>query len=238
MDNLKEILLILTQEERDAAEEFVQRRMKLLGPERISDIQDLGSSARSSLKQIRDIRGRLNLSSKAGKLLARIFDTALGGYAQLVQDCNLAASPLQKADAPKPSEGEASEEDGDSTSPLGDLGIETTPIDERNALDILESTLAELDVLAVKDVRDACETLLKWWQSDHGQQESLHVNQYGDLNTGNGRMAIRKAWDELQQETLMPFLGFFQNVNLTYQKKNQERTLQQRKERLKQEASL
>ena len=94
MDNSEEILLILTQEERDAAEEFVQRRMKLLGPDRISDIQDLGSSARSSLEQIRDIRGRLNLSSKAGKLLARIFDTALGGYAQLVQDCNLAASTL------------------------------------------------------------------------------------------------------------------------------------------------
>ena len=79
---------------------------------------------------------------------------------------------------------------------------------------------------------------MKWWQSDQGQQASLHVNQYGDLNSANGRMAIRKARDSMQQETLIPFRSFFQNVNLTYQRKNQEHTLVQRKARLKQEASL
>ncbi len=238
MKNPQELLLILSQEEREAAEDFLRRRLKFLGPDKVPDIEKLAGSARSSLEQVRETRNRLNPSSKAGKLMTRIYDSALTGYALLVKECNLTVSNLQKAEPSEAPDGDTKDGEVIAGSPLGNLEIEASPEDEQRALDIVSSTLEELDLATTKTLRDACESLLKWWQSDQGQQASLHVNQYGDLNTANGRMAIRKARDDLQQDVLVPFRSFFQDVNLAYQKKNQEHTLEQRKARLKEEAGL
>ena len=120
----------------------------------------------------------------------------------------------------------------------GVLEVEISPEEEEHALEIFESTAADLDLGALKYLRDACQSQLKWWESDHGQRMSLHLSQYGDLNTSNGRMAIRRAREKMQQDVLMPFREFFQIVNLAYQKKNQEHTMEQRQARLKEEAGL
>jgi hypothetical protein len=243
MNKPENLLLILSQEERDASEDYIRRRMKLLSSDKAVDLLEVGKSARSSLDLFRENRSRLDPSSATGKLMTRIYDSALAGYAQLINECNLTASTLQKAAKAASDANSAAKDDGEPTDTgatrlLGGLEIESTPEDEKNAQEIMAATLVDLDLLAIKTLRDACESLLKWWQSDHGQQESLHVNQYGDLQTATGRMAIRKARDDLHEETIVPFRGFFQEINLTYQRKNQEHTLEQRKARMRQEAGL
>ena len=68
--------------------------------------------------------------------------------------------------------------------------------------------------------------------------ESLYISQWGDINTANGRIAIRKIREGHQQDEIGPFRAFFQTVNLIYQKRNQEAQRVQRKQRLREEAGL
>ena len=120
----------------------------------------------------------------------------------------------------------------------GKLQIEIEPEDEEHALSVIETHIVQMDIAEIRELRDATEELLGWWQTDSGLQESLHIYQWGDVNTAGGRMAIRQAREDLKQEEIGPFRSFFQTINLVYQKKNQEKQVVLRQKRLRQQAGL
>jgi hypothetical protein len=150
----------------------------------------------------------------------------------LVRYCNLVASQKKREVSESDSKSEASA-GGAST-----LIIETEPEDEVHTWSVIESSLAEMTPADIRELRDACEEILSWWQTEGGMQKSLHINQWNEVNTANGRLAIRKAREDFQAEEIAPSLGFYQTVNLIYQKKNQEVKRIQRLERLREEAGL
>ena len=234
MQKTQELLLILNNEERDAAEDFIQRRLKFLDSDSLTDLELVGSTARTLLEQIRQDSLRFDASSRAGKVLSRIYANAQEGFAHLIKECNLAAS--QKKKEVQPGDGDESVEEADSD--LSKLSIEVDEEEEEYAWSVIESSIADMTTPEIRELRDSTEELLGWWQTDRGMHESLHVNQWGDVNTANGRMAIRKAREEFQQEEIGPFRSFFQTVNLIYQKKNQEIQNAARQKRLRQEAGL
>jgi len=230
----QELLLILSNEERDEAEEFMQRRLKLLDAEAVTELELLGNSARTVLEATRETALKFDPTSRAGKVLQRIYANAQEGLAHLIRECNLAASQKQR-EGPA-SDGDEDVEDADAD--LGKLRIEIDEEDEEYAWSVIESSIAEMETPRLRELRDATEELLGWWQTEQGMHESLHINQWGDVNTANGRMAIRKVREEHQQQEIGPFGAFFQTVNLIYQKKNQEAQCVMRQQRLRQEAGL
>lgn len=237
MKNLEDLLLVLSTEEREGAEEFILRKLKLLDETQVGNLEMVSASARASLEHIRAERGQLDASSKAGKVMARIYNSALTGYARLITECNrtIGATSIP---APPSAVADGDDETGDLDVDLGDLAIDYTAEDEEHARQVIQSTLQEVDRDQLKDLRDACEQLGRWWQSDGGLQSSLHVHQYGDVNSGIGRMAIRKAREEMEEKVMSPLRGFFETVDLLYQKKNQAHAEKQRRQRPRQEAGL
>ena len=234
MQKTQELLLILSNEERDAAEEFILRQLKLLDVESLPRLELVGASARAVLEQIRQGSSKLDSSSRAGKMFARIYSSALEGFAHLIRECNLTTS--QKRKEVPAADGEGESDDGESG--LGGLEVEIEQENEEHALSVIETSIAQMDTAEIRELRDATEELLGWWQTDTGLQESLHLYQWGDVNTAGGRMAIRQAREDLQQEEIAPFRSFYQTINLIYQKKNQEEQIVLRQKRLRQEAGL
>lgn len=233
MPKTQDLLLILSSEERDAAEDFIQRKLKLLDAEALPQLELIGSSARTILEQIGRDSAKFNTSSKTGKVLAKIYRSAQEGLAHLIRECNLAASQKQRE-----SGDEASAEGADDQEELDKLRVAVDEEDEEYALSVIESSIADMNTQQIRELRDSTEEILTWWQTDGGMHESLHINQWGDINTANGRMAIRKVREEFQREEIAPFRGFFQQINLIHQKKNQEARRISRQERLRQEAGL
>ena len=234
MQKTQELLLILNNEERDAAEEFLNRRLKLLDAEQTNELEQIVASGRTVLEQIQLAGTRLDNTSKTGKMMVRIYESAQEGLARLIRDCNLGVSQKKReADASDSEEG-----DEPRGAALEQLIIETDSEEEEYAEIVIDSSIAEMTTVEIRELRDSCEELLGWWQTEGGMQESLRINQWGDINTANGRMAIRKAREDFQQEEIAPFRAFFQTINLVYQKKNQEITRIQRQERPRQEACL
>jgi hypothetical protein len=232
MQKTQELLLILTNEEREAAENFIQRKLKFLDSDALTDLELVGSTARSVLSQTQQDAGRFDTTSRAGKVLARIYANAQEGLAHLIRECNLAVSQ-KKREIP-----ETGEEAEGKSADLEGLTIQVDEEEEDHAWSVIESSIAEMDTPQIRELRDATEELLGWWQTDGGMHESLHINQWGDVNQANGRIAIRKVREEHQLQEIGPFRAFFQTVNLIYQKKNQEIQNAARQKRLREEAGL
>ena len=218
----------------NAAEEFLNRKFKLLDAEQTNELEQIAASGRTVLEQSQLAGAGLDTTSKAGKMMVRIYGSAQEGLARLIRDCNLSLSQKKKEAAKSNSE----EGDEPRGAALEKLIIETDSQEEEYAGGVIDSSIAEMATAEIRELRDSCEELLGWWQTEGGMQESLHINQWGDINTANGRMAIRKAREDFQQEEIAPFRGFFQTINLVYQKRNQEVQRIQREERLRQEAGL
>lgn len=233
MPKPQDLLLILSSEERDAAEEFIQRRLKILDSDSMTDLEAVSTVARGVLDMVGKNSARLDPRSRTGQMMAKIYRNAQEGLAHLIRECNLAISKKQKdTDA---AEGN---NEGDEAPDLDGLMVEADSEDEEYALSMIESAISDMETAQIRELRDSTEELLTWWQTDGGMHDSLHINQWGDVNTANGRMAIRKIREEYQQEEIGPFRQFFQTVNLVYQKKNQEIQRQMRQKRLRQEAGL
>ncbi len=188
MQKTQDLLLILTNEERDKAEDYIQRKLKLLDTESLVDLESVGGAARTVLEQLQ-------------------------------QDC-------------------ARLDSGNSDAALGKIYVEIEPEDKEHAWSVMKSAIAEMETPQIRELRDSTEILLGWWQTDRGMHESLYISQWGDINTANGRIAIRKIREGHQQDEIGPFRAFFQTVNLIYQKRNQEAQRVQRKQRLREEAGL
>lgn len=233
MPKTEDLLLILSPEERDAAEEFVQRRLMLLDADSLPQLELIGKTARDTLEKVGHDIDRIDSSSKTGKFLIRIYQSAQQGLAHLVRQCGLTAAQMKK-EAPIPSEEATSAEPLDADK----LQIEIDSEDEEYALTVIDSAIADLDASKIRELRNATEELLTWWQTDGGMHQSLHIDQWGDVNTALGRRAIRSAREENQRSEVDPFRGFFQKINLIYQKKNQEIQRQMRQKDLREVAGL
>jgi hypothetical protein len=233
MQKTQELLQILNDEERDAAEEFLNRKFKLLNAEQTNELEQIAASGRTVLEQSQLAGAGLDTTSKAGKMMVRIYGGAQEGLARLIRDCNLGLSQKKK-EAVK-----GHSEEGDETrgAALEKLIIETDS-EEEYAGNVIDSSIAKMTTAKIRELRDSCEKLLGWWQKEGGVQESLHINQWGNINTATGWIAIRKAREEFQQEEIAPFRGGSQTINLVYKKKNQEVQRIQREERLREEAGL
>ena len=53
MQKMQELLLVLSNEERDEAEEFFNRKLKLLDADQLADLEDTASSGQTTLEEIR-----------------------------------------------------------------------------------------------------------------------------------------------------------------------------------------
>jgi hypothetical protein len=53
MQKMQELLLVLSNEERDEAEEFINRKLKLLDADQLADLEDTASSGQTTLEEIR-----------------------------------------------------------------------------------------------------------------------------------------------------------------------------------------
>ena len=168
-------------------------------------------------------------------MLQRIHKNALEGLAHLIKECNLATSAKKKEAPPA---NQPAEDSGNSDAALGKIYVEIEPEDKEHAWSVMKSAIAEMETPQIRELRDSTEVLLGWWQTDRGMHESLYISQWGDINTANGRIAIRKIREGHQQDEIGPFRAFFQTVNLIYQKRNQEAQRVQRKQRLREEAGL
>ena len=96
MQKTQELLLILNDEERDAAEEFLNRKLKLLDADQTNELEQIAASGRTVLEQIQLAGTRLDNTSKAGKMMVRIYGSAQEGLARLIRDCNLSLSQKKK----------------------------------------------------------------------------------------------------------------------------------------------
>ena len=231
MQKTQELLLILSAEERDAAENFIRRKLNLLDADSLTELEGVEASGRAVLEQIRKNSSKINARSRAGKMLTRIYSSALEGFENLIRECDRAISQKKKDISPK----SVDEESNDLEPVLDKLMIEINSEDEEHAGSVIDTAIAEMDLVQMRELRDSAEELLAWWQTDSGLHESLHIDQWGDVNTAIGRMAIRKTRDEFQKEEILPFRSFFQIINVIYQKKNQETQRASRKKRLRQE---
>jgi hypothetical protein len=237
MQKTQELLLILSSEERDAAEEFINRKLKLMDSEQVQDLELVALAARNPLEKIRQNSTKFDGSSRAGKMMVQIYNSALSGLAQLIKDFNRFSS-AEEQEKGKPTSGAGKQEEGEGRASVGNLEIEIKLEDEEYAMTVIESSIVDMPTSEIRELRDASEELLRWWQSEGGMHDSLHINQWGDINTANGRMSIRKAREDSQAEEIGPFRAFFQNINLIYQKKNQETKRIDRAQRLREEAGL
>ena len=202
MQKTQELLQILNDEERDAAEEFLNRKFKLLDAEQTNELEQIAASGRTVLEQSQLAGAGLDTTSKAGKMMVRIYGGAQEGLARLIRDCNLGLSQKKKEAV------NGHSEEGDETrgAALEKLIIETDS-EEEYAGNVIDSSIAEMTTAKIRELLDSCEKLLGWWQKDGGTQESLHINQWGNINTATGWIAIRKARKEFQQEEIAPFRG-------------------------------
>ncbi len=220
MKKLENMLLILSSEEQKEAEAYIPDRLRSLDVRRIPDLQTLAKNARQEIVRVNAVKERLKVKSdRSAKVMIKVSDSALSGLANLIAECNRASTSKQRElkemqrAANKGSDGESLEVEGI---------LRPSPEEEASAARYINEKIMELSLADLGSFRDACQGLLTWWDSERGQVEDLVLNQFGDVNRGEGRLAIRQKREELQKEILNPFKAFFKELNLHYHKLGKE----------------
>jgi len=221
MQKNKNILLILSAEEREEAKSFIARRLKTLTPEQLSDLQILSQLSKQIVRRLQIDKGQYSRSSsRAGKLLAKLHDAALIDLQNMNKSFDQAAYSLQqlaqKAKQKKDSKEAIQEQKAE------DLMVVCDQEELKHASDVLQDRIGTLRVPELKLFRDSCQEMLSWWESERGQIESLHLDQLGNINSASGRLAIRQKRDQLQRETFNPFKAFFRDINTMYQRNSKD----------------
>ena len=232
MRNPAETLLILTPEEREASRRFIERRLCALDAERLPELQDLVGTARQQVKLIQRGKDRYRTTtSRSGRLMATLYDSALAGLTDLITKSARAAMVVERDLEERQSADDAQQSQDGLDTEAEALLLPCSAEEEAHALDYIRSKTLELNVQDLKQIRDATRDLMTWWDSERGQMESLLFHQFGNLNSASGRAAIRQKREGLRQKVFNPFRAFFQELNLYYQKMNKgaaEATLQEK----------
>ena len=238
-----DMLLTLTPEEREDAREFIERRLSTLEVTQLPQLQDLVRTAKQQIRFIQSGKDRYQTaSSRFGKVMAKLYDFALSGLTHLITEGNRTVTAKQR-DLKEMQRAHAAgkdqeESDAEGEERIGEIEAFHHPCsaeEEEHALNYIKERVQELRISDLRHFRDASNEIIIWWDSERGQKESLLLYQHGNTNTNIGRMEIREKRDEMRQEVLNPFKAFFQEVNILYQKRNQEATNRARQQDVRQQ---
>lgn len=234
MQKTANVLLVLSAEERDAAQKFVQQRLKTLDSGSVDNVQSLIQMSRHQIRQLEKNKAVYARSfNRAGMIMVKLHDAALSGLNHLIQESSSAAVTIKQ---------ETGAETGDSTPgslPSDDEAKEIEAFllpcaleDEEHATEYMKDKIQSIEIADLKRFRDASQELLSWWESERGQIDSLHLNQIGDINSPRGRLRIRQKRTEFQTDVINPFKTFFRDLNILYQRTSKEAEHQAAQEEL------
>ena len=229
MQKTAEVFLVLSPEERTAAEEFVQKRLQTISSAHASGLEALNKSTTSHLRRLIMQKERYRRHpSRASQVMVKLYDAAITGMMNLAAGTRGAGAAVQAAG---PGSSEAGSQAGDGSEATGAQGadavpeellVQATEEEESGATKHIQSRMEELGLQDLRAFRDACQGLLTWWDSERGQMEGLRLQQYGDVNSSKGRVIIRQKREAIRQDVLTPFKKFFQELNIHFQKTSRE----------------
>ncbi|GEM_PF-1438458 len=230
-ENMQAFLLFLSPEEKKKAQEYVAQRLHLLDVEGLHALGRMMAATKRVMGVVETGRARFKGASNAyAKVMGRVYDEALIGYAQLLQQSNrtYAAKERELKDiqraraAGSTGETEVSSLEEELPEELRALLLKPTEGEEAAALDHIQKRVQEMPFEDLTFLRDSTQQLLTWWESAQGQTEGLRLSQFGEVGSVKGRRVIRQRYEEMQQGVLNPFKAWFQNLNIFYMKKRKE----------------
>lgn len=230
-ENMQAFLLFLSPEEKKKAQEYVAQRLHLLDVEGLHALGRMMAATKRVMGVVETGRARFKGASNAyAKVMGRVYDEALIGYAQLLQQSNrtYAAKERELKDiqraraAGSTGETEVSGLEEELPEELRALLLKPTEGEEAAALDHIQKRVQEMPFEDLTFLRDSTQQLLTWWESAQGQTEGLRLSQFGEVGSVKGRRVIRQRYEEMQQGVLNPFKAWFQNLNIFYMKKRKE----------------
>lgn len=222
MQKNKNILLILSAEERAEAKSFMARRLKTMNPDQLSELQILSQLSKQLVRRLQIDRGQYARNpSRAGKLLTKLHEAALAEMQTMIKDLDQTVYTLNQK-AQKAAKIKAGGSEAVMEQKAEDLLVTCDEEEVKHANGVLNDRIEQLRVPELKLFRDTCQEMLSWWESERGQIESLHLDQLGNINSASGRLAIRQKREQLQREIFNPFKTFFREINTTYQRSSKE----------------
>jgi hypothetical protein len=225
MQKTSEMLLILTPEEKSAAQKFVEQRIRTFDAEHVDQIQELAKLSAHQIRRLQVDKRRIHSASRqAAKITMKLYDVALSGLSFIIGECKKSEARIEHS-VSGPAEDSTPE---DSAEEAKKLALKTTLEEEDLALDYIKQSMEKLRVSDLRVFREACQHLLTWWESDRGQVHGLLIEQHGDVNTAAGRMVIRKKRERMGQRVLQPFKEFYHELNVHYQKTSKEMSTKKR----------
>ncbi|MSS70840.1 MAG: hypothetical protein EXS64_05055 [Candidatus Latescibacteria bacterium] len=230
-EDMPAFLLFLKPEEKKRAQEYVARRLNLLDVESLHALGRMMMATKRVMGLVETGRARFKGAPNAyAKIMGRLYDEALIGYAQVLQQCNrtYAAKERELKDiqrarvANSTGQTDAAQEEQLLPEELRALLLKPTEPEAAAALEHIQKRVQEMPFENMAFLRDATQRLLTWWESTQGQSDGLMLNQFGEVGSVKGRRMIRKRYEEMQQEVLNPFKSWFQNLNTFYMRKRKE----------------
>lgn len=232
-ENIQAFLLFLSPEEKKKAQDYVAKRLGMLDAESLQSLGCLMAHAKKSMGLVETGRARLKgAPNPYAKVMGRLYDEALVGYAQLLQQCNRAYMAKER-ELKNIQRAQAASSTGRTEvvpleeQPLSDdlrvLLLEPTEGEEAAALDYIQKRVQEMEFIDLILFRDVTHRLLTWWESTQGQTEGLMLNQFGEIGSVDGRRMRREKYEDMQRKVLNPFKSWFQNLNTVCLKKRKER---------------
>lgn len=222
MQKSKNVLLMLTAEERENVQGFIQRRLKTLDTTQINDLQALSQMSKQFVRRWQlDKNQYVRSSTRAGKLMVKLHDVALLDLQNLIKGLDKTTHELN-IKAQKDQKDGKQDKKSDIDQKTEDLIMTFDDEELQHASDYIKDRVNDLRTPDLKTFRDACQEIITWWESERGQVESLHMDQVGNINTGSGRLAIRQKRDEYQESVFNPLKTFFREINTSYQRAAKE----------------
>ncbi len=230
-DNIQAFLLFLSSEEKKKAQDYISQRLNGVEVDNLEALTCLIIDAKRAMSQVEAGRARFKgAANNYAKIMARLYDEAMMGYAQLLQASNRAQTAKEREQKNAQRAGLASLSAGESAGIEGQLSyeerkeflLEPNEEEEADALAFIQERIQEIEFNQLSFFRDTTQQLLTWWDSTQGQTEGLMLDQFGSINTVQGRRVIRERHEEMKQKTLNPFKTWFQNLNTMYLKKRKE----------------
>jgi transcriptional regulator with XRE-family HTH domain len=231
-ENIQAFLLFLNPEDRKKAQEYIAKRLGVLDPEELPLLGRLITDTKRTMSQVEAGRARFRgVANAYAKVVGRLYDESLVGFAQLLQVCNRTyASKERELKSLKRAE-VASQDGRTEVAPLEErmspeerqiLLLEPTEEEEAAALDFIDKRVQAMEIPDLMAFREAIQRLITWWESAQGQMEGLMLSQFGHIHTVQGRRVIREKYEEMQQRVLNPFKTWFQTLNSVVLRKRKE----------------
>ncbi len=167
-----DILLVLTAEERKAAQDFVERRVHTLDVRELPQIQDLVTAVRQQIQRIQSSKDRYQgASDRYSGLMAKLCDSALSGLAGLVETCNRATGTkerelkeMRRAHATGQAKGESAAQGETAGAAEEELEAFVLPLseeEEQHALDYIQERVKALNLPDLTGFRGGCQQLIR-----------------------------------------------------------------------------